>query len=288
MKEIEIPSLLQDLYPIHAGWAKDDHRWNFGPICSIFMRIYWVTHGYATVIMNGEEHRLSEGHFYLIPPFVTHFDRSTGPFEHYYLHILPKPHSWHKMTDHLTLPFEVTAEPLLCRVVQEFIQEHPELQLPHPSPTTYETVLDLAAASRRFFRYDVAKQCEMVSLSLLLLSSFLRNAPRRPSIKDKRIQDVVRQIDESLNQTFSIRQIAEQVSLTPERFIRLFRQQLGMTPKQYVILRKIGYAQTLLAAGDYSIKEVARLLAYESVSHFSQLFRQQVGMTPREFQLQNL
>lgn len=81
--------------------------------------------------------------------------------------------------------------------------------------------------------------------------------------------------------------MAEQVALSPERFIRLFQQQVGMPPKQYIILRRIGRAQYLLATGDYTIKEVALHLGYDSVSYFCQLFRQQVGMTPRAFQLQN-
>lgn len=57
-----------ELTLLNAGWAKDDERWNFGPICSTYMRIYWVTRGSAYVTLNGKEHMLTEGHFYLIPP----------------------------------------------------------------------------------------------------------------------------------------------------------------------------------------------------------------------------
>lgn len=287
MKEIELPSLLQSVYLLHAGWAKADKEWNYGPICSIFMRIYWVTYGSAVVIMNGVKHELTEGHFYLIPPCTTHFDQSDGPFEHYYLHVLIEPDSWSLIADQYTMPFEIKADKLLCRSMAQTIQEHLEMQLSHTDPVNYESSSDLFAATRQFSRLELGVQCSMVSLILLFLSHFLQEARRRPSITDKRIVNVICEIDKSLSQPLSIEKMAAQTALSTERFIRLFRKQTGMTPKRYVIMRKIWQAQHLLSSNKMSIKEVARQVGYGSISYFCQLFHQQVGMTPKEFQRQN-
>lgn len=280
-------TLRQSLILLHAGWAKDDERWNYGPICSSFMRIYWVTKGCASVTMNGKEYTLSEGHFYLIPPYVTHITHSNGVFEHYYLHLADRSRTFENVFEQYTLPFEVPANQDCTRIFTYLVNKYPELKLAQPSPNTYETNSNLLAAEQRYMNYPIGLRCQITGMAFLLYSLFLCEAVRRTHVTDNRITHALWFIDNNMHRPITTSELAGIESLGKEQFIRIFSKQMGATPTTYIISRKIYRAQTLLIEQKISIKEVATMLGYDNFSYFCRLFRQHVGMSPRQFIRQN-
>ena len=272
---------------LHAGWAKDDERWNFGPICSNFMRLYWVTRGSATVNIADREYTLKEGHFYLIPPLTTHYDHSSGVFEHYYLHVADPSSVWRNIFERYDIPFEVQADPTLTTFFSQMADSYPELRLPHPEPSSYETTPTTYAALRRFSAYDIATQCHITGTILLILSCFMQHAQKRATITDNRITRTLWNIEQNLSQQVNVTRLAREAALSKEQFIRLFHKQVGITPAAYIIKRKILHAQMLLAQQKTSVKQAAKSLGYDNISYFCRIFRQNVGMTPKEFHKQN-
>ena len=280
-------TLRQSLILLHAGWAKDDERWNYAPTCSIFMRIYWVTKGCASVTMNGREYALTEGHFYLIPPFVTFSTHSEGVFEHYYLHVADRSRSFEEVYEHYDLPFEIPANLNYTHIFPLLAERHPELKLSQPNPQTYETSSSLLAAEQRYYNFPIDVCYHLTGMIFLIYSLFLRKATLRPSISDNRISHALLYIDQNMHRPITTRELAVTESLGKEQFIRLFSQQVGTTPTAYIISRKIYRAQTLLTQQKISIKEVSTRLGYDNFSYFCRLFRQHVGMSPRQFIKQN-
>ena len=285
MKHERIP--YHQLVLLNAGWAKDDEKWNFGPICSAFMRIYWVTKGSATVTMNNREYPLTEGHFYLIPPLATHYDHSSGTFEHYYLHIADEPRSSQASFQPYELPFEVTAHPTYSQFFKEICNNHPELRLPQPDPVSYENTTSLLAATQRFVDYSISERLRIHGMLYMILSLFLDKAVRQQRVTDQRINQALTYINEHICESICIAQLAEKAALSREQFIRLFYRQTGSTPTAYIITQKIYQAQILLAERKKSVKQVAAFLGYDNQSYFSRLFRQHVGMSPSMFFMQN-
>ena len=285
MKTDRIP--YNQLVLLNAGWAKDDDRWNFGPICSTFMRIYWVTKGSASVTINGQVHPLTEGHFYLIPPLATHYDHSSDTFEHYYLHIADSLRTFEQLSQRYDLPFEVPANPTCAQFFVNITDDHPELRLPQPDPISYETATGLLAAADRFADYSIGERFRILGMLFMILSLFLDKAMRHHRITDERINRALTYINDHIRESISITQLADAASLSREQFIRLFGRQAGSTPTAYIITRKIHQAQILLAERKMSIKQVSTLLGYDNQSYFSRLFRQHVGMSPSMFIMQN-
>lgn len=78
-------------------------------------------------------------------------------------------------------------------------------------------------------------------------------------------------------------EVAAAVGLGYESFRKGFREQMGMAPAAYLRRRRINNAQSLLADGLRSVKEVAYLLGYPDAATFSKQFRQSVGMSPDRF-----
>ena len=81
--EPELP--LQLLNVGHITMEKD---WNYGPICSPFLRIYWVEEGSAVMQFSDGERRLTPGHLYLTPAYSRHIDCCDSLFVHTYIHVL--------------------------------------------------------------------------------------------------------------------------------------------------------------------------------------------------------
>ena len=280
--------LLQNgLSLLNVGWAKDDERWNFGPICSTFMRIYWVTRGSATVTMNGQNYSLKEGHFYFIPPLTTHYDHSEGVFEHYYLHVADNIHLLGGLLERFKVPFEVQADEVCSQFFVKLMQRYPHFALPKPNPESYESTMGLLASERRFTDLPVADRFLVNGMLFMILSCFFNQAYERVRVSDNRIGHGLRFIEEHLSEPLSIVILAGNAALSKEQFIRLFHRQTGTTPAAYIISRRIFRAQTMLSHGHRSVKEVAARLGYDNLSYFCRLFRQHVGMSPRQFVRQN-
>lgn len=78
----------------------------------------------------------------------------------------------------------------------------------------------------------------------------------------------------------SIRTLARQVGLSPNHFIRTFRQRFGLTPLAYHQQIKINTARRLLSQTHYPIKLIAELTGFNDVYYFSRIFNQKTGMPP--------
>ena len=59
-----------------------------------------------------------------------------------------------------------------------------------------------------------------------------------------------------------------------------FKNHVGTTLISYITRLKINYACTLLQYTDSSLLEIANLLEYDSLSHFSRTFKQSTGLSP--------
>jgi len=90
-------------------------------------------------------------------------------------------------------------------------------------------------------------------------------------------------IDRHFREPLTLRTISEALRLSESYVSHTFKDMLGYTPMQYVLRRKIGEAQTLLISTDDPITEIARMVGYDSQSHFNQRFKQYVGISPGAF-----
>lgn len=100
---------------------------------------------------------------------------------------------------------------------------------------------------------------------------------------DTRIQAAIRYIEERINRTVPIEEVAIHVSLSPYYFHRLFRQEVGEPFYAYVKrVRMTGAAARLKWTSD-SLLEIAMALGYGSNAAFSHAFTSYFGYSPRKF-----
>jgi AraC family transcriptional regulator len=90
-------------------------------------------------------------------------------------------------------------------------------------------------------------------------------------------------IEEHLDGSPSLEQMAATAHLSVYHFARQFRAATGLPPHQYVISRRVERAKQLLQEGDLSLAEVAAAAGFADQSKLSHTFKRVVGVSPRQF-----
>jgi len=94
-------------------------------------------------------------------------------------------------------------------------------------------------------------------------------------------------INNHCTENISLDEIAEQAGFSKYHFSRLFREVIGTTCHNYLINRRILYAQKLLADLSVSITDVSMRSGFNSLSTFNRIFKKSMGCTPSEYRQLN-
>jgi AraC family transcriptional regulator len=130
------------------------------------------------------------------------------------------------------------------------------------------------------------------SLANVLAIHLIRHvlAPRQPprrregTLPRAKLRAVVEYVEEHLDVSPTLEQMAALVRLSPYYFARQFKRATGLPPHQYVVARRVERAKQLLQTGsDLSLAEVALHAGFSDQSQFSYHFKRLVGVTPGQF-----
>ena len=100
-----------------------------------------------------------------------------------------------------------------------------------------------------------------------------------------RLRRVTQYIEDNLHRGLRLAELSAHVHMSPYHFARLFKRSTGTPPHQFVLRRRIDRATTLLTTGELSIGEVARLVGFQTTSHFTTVFRRITGATPSAYRI---
>lgn len=110
-----------------------------------------------------------------------------------------------------------------------------------------------------------------------------RNAPTVEDDLREKIDLARILISESLSETKSPVQIAEELGLGYSWFRKAFKRQVGTSPAQYQIQLRLQRAKDLLLSTNMTVSEIAYELAFDSPSQFSTFFKIRASHTPLEY-----
>jgi AraC family transcriptional activator of pobA len=97
------------------------------------------------------------------------------------------------------------------------------------------------------------------------------------------LADVFAVIDRRHSETLSLRDVADEVGLTPGHLTTVVRRRTGRTVQDWIIERRMAEARKLLMENDIPISEVARRVGIPDPGYFSRLFRRTHGASPRSW-----
>ena len=96
---------------------------------------------------------------------------------------------------------------------------------------------------------------------------------------DARIANARQYIDHNYMYPIRVDEIARELGFERSYLYRLFKKQFGIGVKDYITQVRMEHARALLATG-YTVGQVARMVGFEDLFHFSRSFKSYFGVSP--------
>ncbi|MCG3119614.1 MAG: HTH-type transcriptional activator RhaR [bacterium] len=84
-------------------------------------------------------------------------------------------------------------------------------------------------------------------------------------------------------QPLMLEEMAQVACLSPNHFLRTFKQAFAQTPHQFVTQLRLERAKRLLAQTERPVTEICSAVGFESLGSFSWLFARRIGLSPEAY-----
>jgi AraC-like DNA-binding protein len=95
-----------------------------------------------------------------------------------------------------------------------------------------------------------------------------------------RVRTVLREIEDSFFEEWSLDRAANRAGLSRRRFSDIFRSEAGTSFVEHLTARRLSHARELLEQGGNSVLGVMFSCGFNDLSHFYRLYRRRFGETP--------
>jgi AraC family transcriptional regulator len=116
--------------------------------------------------------------------------------------------------------------------------------------------------------------------------SRVTRGPIISTISSSKLRRLIEFVEEHLDRDLSLKEMAEEVGMSPFYLPRAFKSALGKSPHQYVLQRRIERARELLRDTDLPTVDIALAAGFSSQSHLSNWFVRMVGVPPAVYRRQ--
>jgi AraC-like DNA-binding protein len=104
--------------------------------------------------------------------------------------------------------------------------------------------------------------------------------------------DIIRAVISVIVEKYSdpdldLKRVANELPLSAKKLSRILNQEVGVSFRQLLRNTRIEEAKRMLAARDYSVKEVAARVGFSDSHYFSHSFKELTGLTASEFRSHN-
>lgn len=136
-------------------------------------------------------------------------------------------------------------------------------------------------------------------LALLDYTTYERNEMEKSDnvtlILVKTIADTIQQnfikfteypLEENLS-LLSVNQIADKMNISESTMLKAFKKVYSISPKQYLDQLRYNEAKFLLHQPNLSINEIAEIVGYQNLSHFSRQFKKWSSLSPNQYRKLN-
>jgi AraC-like DNA-binding protein len=189
-------------------------------------------------------------------------------------------------TQHLFVHFDVPANSIHSEALPSVLREggaallylEQEIMLPN----LIRHLLELARTrpSRWTWRAERLLLTALEELDGAIAARSEQNGKQAPP---SQITKVLGYIEDNLHRRITIEDLARLSGWTHEHFSRSFRKWMNLSPQTFILERRIAKACHLLQNPEYSIKQIAYMLGFETPTYFYRIFKQLQGMTASEY-----
>jgi len=153
-------------------------------------------------------------------------------------------------------------------------------------PPLRESAALVADANRGLVGHDIGWE----ELAIRLAAGVARltrgtsaTTPRESARVERRVTEVVREIERSSSRDLPLARLAAMAGLSPFHFLRTFERLTGLTPHQYVRRVRLREAALSLVENGRKVIDVAFASGFTDLSTFNRAFRAEFGVSPRAY-----
>lgn len=234
------------------SWISDSNGWTG-------FHLWYMFQNSVTIRVEKEEYTLTEGDTFL-------FDLAQN---HRCSHNPQKPASMFTVYFHCDRSLEL----------QNMLQSGKVPRRGHPA---------LFRANMELFEQAVRPLNSQTEIEMWLAPIFYQilSPQPEPSPSHSVIAEICRAMDAEPQRDFPLELLSFESGYSPNQFLRLFRKETGTTPHAYLIAARIARARHLLLFSDYTVTQIAQILGYSDLNHFSSQFYRKTGCYPSQYAAQ--
>ena len=216
--------------------------------------LVYYTRGQGTLHIGTNSVDFYPGLLVIIAPRVPHTDQATGGFQNLHINVR---HPGFPVNSYAVIRDSANRD-----MFKILFQIHSEY---HIKRQNWRALVDSL--------YEVLRQ---------YMLTFIDKHPLNPYV-ERMLSDI---IDNLANPSYEICQTIQAMPFHPQYFRDLFCKEIGCTPNQYLMKKRLEYAQELILAKPLSgstMKEIAQQCGWQDFYYFSRLFKQYTGLSPRHW-----
>ena len=263
--EITQNPLIQDFYTTALGHYPQaiyhDRKRRLGSKEYILL---YCTEGNGQITLGENKYDLKPNTYIIIPPHVSHHYQSStqNPWTIYWSHFVGS-----------------KADLLYDRYVSAPIESVRAIARSETRRKEFIKIMGILESG-----YEM-QDLELANLSLynLLVNMIYSKVDISTAEKTDAISKSIEYLNNNLNKTFKVEEIATQQNLSVSRFSELFKLKTGNSPIQYFNKLKIQKSCQYLYFTDLSIKEICAKIGYEDAYYYSKAFKKLMGMPPSTY-----
>ena len=227
-----------------------------------------ITDGTAVHLFNDETYRLTKGSIYLCTVNDMHTIKLSED-------------------EHLNIINIAFDDYYLGRTLINFFSENSSGWHCQLEDDTYKVIIECIKNAKYEIEGNNILRDKMIGYYLgELIVTFIRCCNSRPGNENTYIpliNSAIRCLGMSKDKFISLKEIANELNVSPNYIGNLFKRSTGKSFSQYQMERKISRAEQLLLMTGKTVREIGEELGFVSTSYFTKCFKRAHGITPEVF-----
>jgi len=97
------------------------------------------------------------------------------------------------------------------------------------------------------------------------------------------VENICTYIESHTGEDFSREDLASFVNFNSAYLSRLFKKETGMSLSDYIVKCRIEKAKSLLIQSTVKVADIAEIVGYYNISHFTKMFKKHTSLTPQDY-----